>query len=114
MAQLDWERFLERLERNEALALELATDLYNVIDARFLQVDEAIRSRELPRIIKTTHAFRGLLAPYGAPEILLYLKRTEEDARGGLLPPETLPEEVGRWIRDLKGELAEKIERRST
>ena len=109
MALLDWEMFLERVERNEKLALELAHDLILCLDGRIETLGYAISQAEIKKVEQAAHALRGLVAPYGGRELLVILKEIEEKARGGVVDFTALPLEIGKMAMALKDEVESKI-----
>ncbi|RZA15867.1 MAG: hypothetical protein EOP10_25615 [Proteobacteria bacterium] len=109
MALLEWDQFLERVEHNESLALELANDLLLGLDGRVDALEFSI-AQGLPKGVElAAHSLRGLLAPYGSRELLLILKGIEEQARAGKIELSALPIEIGLMVNELKNELALKI-----
>ncbi|MBC7659631.1 MAG: hypothetical protein H7249_07975 [Chitinophagaceae bacterium] len=110
MALLDWDMFLERVERNEALALELAHDLLLTLDERIEALAYAISLGEFKAIERNAHSLRGLIAPYGGLELLDLLKLIEEQARALVLECSALPLEISGMGIALKRELTEKVD----
>lgn len=111
MSLLDWDQFLERVERNEALAFELAEDLLQSIDGRVAKLSDACLSMLPKSIEQTAHALRGLVAPYGGRELLAELKLIEENARHGAILYQSLPSEISLMVSGLKTELNIKLEK---
>jgi hypothetical protein len=109
MPLLDWDQFLERVERNECLALELAEDLLLGIDGRVSKLSDAIGSMLPKAVEQAAHALRGLVSPYGGRELLAELKRMEETARSGVILYASLPLEINRLVTGLKSELSMKL-----
>ena len=109
MALLDWDSFLERMDRNESLATELVTDLLPNLERRYQRYADAIISQNCTDIAAQSHSLRGLLAPYGCQAILVFLKVSEEDARKGVQSHRVLPEAFVELIRILKAELIAQI-----
>ncbi len=105
MTLLNWTGFLDRLEHNQALALELATDLLSAVDVRTYKLSAAIVAKDQKLIEQSAHALRGLLSPYGPTLLLLAIKSIEESARGLTLSLETIPVEITTMITDLKSEV---------
>ncbi len=110
MALLNWEMFLERVERNEKLALELACDLLLSLDSRVELLELAMERVEIKRIEQSSHALRGLIALYGGGELLLRLKEIEEASRRGDSLYSTLPVEIRGMIGQLKSEVTAQIQ----
>ncbi|MES2744934.1 MAG: hypothetical protein V4655_05885 [Bdellovibrionota bacterium] len=105
MTLLNWTGFLERLEHNQALALELATDLLSAIDVRTYKLSASIDAKDQKLIEQSSHALRGLLSPYGPTLLLLELKSIEESARSRTFYLETIPVEIISMITDLKSDV---------
>lgn len=110
MSLLDWDQFLERVERNECLAFELAEDLLLSIDGRVNKLSDAFASMLPKPIEQAAHALRGLVSPYGGRELLAELKTIEESARSGAILHQSLPLEISRMVNGLKTELNVKLE----
>lgn len=109
MALLNWELFLERVERNESLAQELAHDLLRCIDDRLEALVYAFGQGDLKPIEHAAHVLRGLVSPYGGHELLMMLKAIEEQARSKDLSYTALPLEISKMVDELKAEVEEKL-----
>ena len=109
MNLLDWDQFMERVEQNEALALELAEDLLYSIDGRLETLAFAFDQNEIRTIEHAAHALRGLVAPYGGKELLVILKSIEEQARARNLSYTALPLEICKMVDQLKSEVEFKL-----
>ena len=109
MNLLDWDQFMERVERNEALALELAQDLLLCIDGRLETLAFAFEQAELKPIEHAAHALRGLVSPYGGQDLLVILKAIEEQARANNLSYTALPLEISKMVDQLKDEVEFKL-----
>lgn len=109
MNLLDWDQFMERVEQNEALALELAEDLLLCIDGRLEALVIASERAELKPIEHAAHALRGLVSSYGGQELLVILKAIEEQARSSQLTYTALPVEISKMVDQLKAEVETKL-----
>lgn len=113
MPLLNWEDFLERVDNNKSLALELAVNLLTAMDDRLRNVEAAFQVPDMKKVEQSSHALRGLLAPYGAAELLKALKSIEEQARHGTLELRQLPQDIYFMHSTLKSEVALKVEEMS-
>jgi len=110
MALLNWDLFLERVEGNESLALELAYDLLLCVDSYLENLEYAIAGSYRKQIEHSAHALRGLIAPYGGVELTEELKMIEEEARAGEAPTFVeIPLIIRTMVIELKAELRAKL-----
>ena len=111
MNLLDWSGFLERVDHNQALALELAEDLLSASEVRTGKLEVAFNSKDQKLIEQAAHALRGLLAPYGARVLLSELKAIEENARSLSVSNGSLSPEIRRMIDILRSEVSAEVAR---
>ncbi len=109
MALLNWPDFLERLDQNKVLALELAQDLLKAQQMRLQRLEDALSAQDFKAVEQSSHAFRGLLAPYGPTPILLDLKKIEEAARSKSLVDWQLPDHLRSLLSGFAGEVEQEI-----
>ena len=109
MALLNWPDFLERVDNNKVLALELAQDLLQAQVMRLERLETALSTREHKAVEQASHAFRGLLAPYGPVPLLSALKALEESARGKTLTSWELPAEIREFLLVLRDEVTVEV-----
>lgn len=111
MPLLNWSGFLERVEHNEVLALELGQDLLVAVDVRRNKLVDAMASKDQKQIEHAAHALRGLLSPYGPIALLGAIKSVEEGARAKTLDRDKVPSEIIDQIEVLKQEVAIEVEK---
>jgi hypothetical protein len=110
MALIDWNGFLERLEHNQALALELTQDLLTAVSARAIKLSAAIDSKDQKLIEHSAHALRGLLSPYGPLELLSAIRALEDSAKDRTLIISEVPAEITAMIDVLKHEIRSELD----
>ncbi len=110
MALLNWPDFLERLDHNKVLALELAEDLLKAQTVRLERLQTALDAKDMKGVEQASHAFRGLLAPYGPVPLLQELKTIEEAARAKTLVDWTLPNQIQKLLEVFKVEVAQEVQ----
>lgn len=110
MALLNWSGFLERVEHNKSLALELGQDLLVAIGVRLKKLEEAITSKDHKQIEHASHALRGLLSPYGPLDLLAAIKSVEEKARAKTLAIDSVPSEILFYLETLKKEVTHEVD----
>lgn len=111
MNLLDWSGFLERVDHNKALALELAEDLLKASEVRTGNLEAAFTSNDQKLVEQAAHALRGLLAPYGASLLLVALKAIEEKARARALTDQVLAPEIRQMVDKLRFEVSNEVVR---